>query len=114
MIISSEKMKQETKDSMRGGKGSIDILHLVEPPVLRNGRLFAKVTIPPGSSIGEHQHQDETEYYVFLEGEGLAIDNGEENPVKAGDVMITREGGTHSIKNNSTDPLVLMAVILND
>ena len=42
----------------------------------------------------------------------MAVDNGEEFPVKAGDVMITGNGGAHSVENTGQVPLVFNAIIV--
>jgi mannose-6-phosphate isomerase-like protein (cupin superfamily) len=40
------------------------------------------------------------------------VDNGEEFSVQAGDMMITGDGDSHSIKNTGSVPLVYYAIII--
>ncbi|HOJ98958.1 MAG TPA: cupin domain-containing protein [Termitinemataceae bacterium] len=112
MIRRRNEMRLELKERMRDGEGTVSLLHLVEGSTMKNARLLSEVTIPPGASIGEHRHDAETEYYIILEGEGTVIDNGVPQKVHAGDVVITGDGASHSIKNTGTIPLKLLAVII--
>jgi mannose-6-phosphate isomerase-like protein (cupin superfamily) len=107
-------MREEMRENMRGGEGSVFITHLVEKEELTNARLMATVEIPPGGSIGEHQHELETEYYIILEGEGAVKEQGGEKSVGVGDVVVTGNGESHSIKNTGSRPLTFAAVIIND
>jgi len=112
MIIHRNAMKVELKERMRDGEGTTTLVHLVDGSTMKNARLLSEVTLPPGASIGEHRHDSETEYYIILEGTGLVKDNGVDTPIKAGDVVVTGDGASHSIKNSGTEPLKLIAVII--
>ena len=112
MIIHRNTMKVELKERMRDGEGTTTLVHLVDGSTMKNARLLSEVTLPPGASIGEHRHDSETEYYIILEGTGLVKDNGVDTPIKAGDVIVTGNGASHSIKNTGTEPLKLIAVII--
>jgi mannose-6-phosphate isomerase-like protein (cupin superfamily) len=112
MLITSNQMEKEIKKNMRGGEGEIEILHLVKKEDLTNARLLSKIIIPPGAGIGEHDHVDETEYYIILEGQGIANDDGKDINVKSGDVLVTGNGAKHSIKNSGKSDLVMIAVII--
>jgi mannose-6-phosphate isomerase-like protein (cupin superfamily) len=112
MLKTSDQMQKEIKKNMRGGDGEIEILHLVNKEDLTNARLLSKITMPPGAGIGEHDHVNETEYYIILEGQGIANDDGKDINVKSGDVLITGNGARHSIKNSGDCDLVMLAVII--
>jgi len=105
-------MKTEVKEKMRGGEGKVEFVHLVNCENEKNIRMLAELTLKPGCSIGSHSHENETEYFVILEGEGVVNDNGTEKPVKAGDVVVTGNGASHSLRNNGSVPLVLHAIIV--
>jgi mannose-6-phosphate isomerase-like protein (cupin superfamily) len=105
-------MKVEPKERLRNGEGTAFFTHFVEGGAQKNVRLAAEITLPPGASIGCHQHDGETEYFVFLEGAGTANDNGAEVPVRKGDVMITGNGACHGVSNSGTSPLVFNAFII--
>ena len=101
------------KENLRGGKGVIRYYHVVSEEELNgHGRLFAKLVIPPGGSIGWHQHVDETEPYYILKGEGDFTDNdGTVTHVGPGDCCIIEVNESHSIENTGDEDLELMALI---
>lgn len=112
MVIRRNSMELQKRENMRGGEGVIEILHLDKKENMKNCRLFSHITVPIGASIGNHQHDNETEYFYLLEGEAQADDNGEEITLKKGDLLKTGNGASHSIKNVGSVPLSMMAVII--
>jgi len=108
----------ETKimENMRGGDGSVKIENLLTPDDLYNkGRLFARITIEPGSSIGYHVHEGEMESYHIISGEAEYDDNGKETiRLTAGDTAYTPNGEGHAIKSVGNVPLVFIALIVFD
>lgn len=113
MIKRIDEMKTEIREQMRGGKGSAEIIHILNKEEMKGKvRLFAKIVLNPGCSIGTHQHVDEEEAYYILEGTGLVVEDGNERQVKAGDVILTGGGASHSIENNGDKPLIFMAVVM--
>jgi mannose-6-phosphate isomerase-like protein (cupin superfamily) len=112
MIIHRNEMKTEIKDKMRGGDGSAHFTYLVDAEGETNTRLLAEITLEPGSSIGEHRHNNETEYYFILSGQGSVLEGGKEITVNKGDSVITGHGASHSIKNTGEVPLIFHAVIV--
>lgn len=112
MIRTQSEMKIEIREAMRGGPGSASIRHLFEPKDFKAAvRLCAEITLKPGSGIGTHQHLTEDEVYFILRGEGLLNDGTTQTRVKTGDSILTGRGESHSILNDSTSDLVLLAVI---
>jgi len=113
MIKANNEIRKETIESMRGGKGKVDISHIMEKDQFNNkGRLFAHVKLNPGNSIGYHKHEGEFEGYYFIKGEGLYNENNKEYSVKAGDFTLVDVGGSHSIENTGTEALEFIALIL--
>ena len=112
MVISRNEMKVEDKERMRDGEGNTHLTYLLDGSTQKNARMFAEIILKPGSSIGYHQHDSETEYYFILSGSGIVNDNGKEVQVKQGDSIITGNGESHSIKNTGSVPLVFHAVII--
>jgi len=67
--------------------------------------LTASLTFLAGKQLQPpHQHVDEEFQYV-IEGEGTWSLNGKEQPLKAGDLMYTRPGDWHGIRNSGDVPL---------
>ena len=76
MVIERSSLKTEIKPRMREGKGDVALTHLGGARLQKHLRLLSEIVIPPGSSIGQHPHLAETEYYIILEGTALVNDNG--------------------------------------
>lgn len=113
-MIRREKLVEA--NGLAGGKGTARLYHVVSgEELLGHGRLYARVVLAPGSSIGWHQHVHDTEPYYILKGEGDFIDNDKSvTHVKAGDVCLIKVGEWHSIENNSNADLEFMALIYNE
>ena len=116
MIKRADELRKDIK-TLFDGKGDVQILHILDMDQFNGkGRLFAKMTLAPGSSIGFHQHNNDFETYYVLQGEGLVNDNGTMTKISVGDVVYTPNGQTHSIENEETNncDLIFMALILFD
>ncbi len=106
----------EIRENACGGSGKMIIEHLLNKEQL-NGmcRIYARVTMPAGSSLGFHEHFNESETYFFISGKGTFTDtNHNEIAVQAGDTTFTGSGEGHGIANAGDEPLVFMALIIND
>lgn len=103
------------KENASGGKGYILIKRLLDDTEL-NGKcgLYAQVTIPPGCSLGIHEHKGESETYYILSGRGTYHDNGTDRPIGPGDVTFTPDGCTHGLDNTGNEDIVFMALIIFD
>ena len=113
MIRRAGDMIKEIKELMRGGKGSVEIMHIFKQDELKGkARLCAKITIEPGSSIGLHQHSDEEEIFYIINGKGIVNDNGNISEFRKGDSILTGNGASHSIESIGDEPLEMLAVIL--
>jgi len=64
--------------------------------------------LPPGTSIGYHQHGDIEEIYYIVKGSGLSTVNGRTFAVKAGDAIPCRLMDSHGIYNNSNGELEIL------
>jgi mannose-6-phosphate isomerase-like protein (cupin superfamily) len=111
MIIRKSERVKEEKPNLRGGPGTVEMLHLSTKPC-KNCRLVADLTLPPGAGIGTHDHVNETEYYLITEGTGVVEDNGKAVQVTVGDVVETGNGASHSILNEGKVPLKFTAIIV--
>ena len=106
-------------ENLAGGKGKATRYVIVPPEELNgHGRLYARIVLAPGSSVGWHQHVNDTEPYYILRGEGDFIEGDSENDrrvtrVHAGEVCVIRVGQWHSLENNSDGELEFIALIYN-
>ena len=113
MIKKKSEIQGDVVTNLRGGIGDITrFVFLTEQEARGAGRLFAKMVIEPGNSIGAHKHEDEMEVFYILKGKALVLDDGAEVILEAGDCHICPDGHTHSIKNTGQDYLEFIAIIL--
>ncbi|KAB3529171.1 cupin domain-containing protein [Alkaliphilus serpentinus] len=115
MIKRKNELKVVTQKEFLGGKGTLQLTHFLErEDAYDSGRLFALSVLTPGSSIGYHTHTGDGETYFILKGRALVNDDGEEAVLEAGDVLITKNGSSHSIENIGDTDLEYIALILFD
>ena len=107
------KERYEEKEKLRGGNGIVKYYHVLSEEELNgHGRMYARLVLPPGASIGNHRHEGETEPYYILKGEADFTDNdGTVTRVGPGDCCVIGFGETHSIENVGNEDLELMALI---
>lgn len=107
--------RKEIVKNMCGGAGEVEINHILSDKEMHgNCRLYAEVTIRPGSELGYHEHHGESETYYIVSGEGDYDDNGVSRRVKAGDVTFTPDGKGHALKPTGDEAIVFMALIILD
>ena len=113
MIRKSSECQIEYREHMRGGDGTDQITNFITGPAELNdkGRLFAKITLNPGCSIGYHVHEGDAELFYILKGTAEYSDNGTITQVSAGDVTICPAGTGHGIANRTDEVVELVAVI---
>ena len=111
MLIRNEGLMKLQKKLFEG-KGELTIEPLfMQDEFTSTVRFCARVTLPPGSSIGLHTHTQEDELYFILSGSGMVTDGDTDTDVSGGFSILTRSGETHSIENNGDEDLTLLAVI---
>jgi len=106
-------MAVENRIGMRGGSGCVKLEHWFKPEAFgAKVRLCTRMTLEPGASIGQHTHEAEDEIYLVVSGSGRILENGEWVTIREGDAILTGKGGSHGVENNSAEPLVIAAVII--
>lgn len=95
--------------SCHGGDGVLRHVNVYDKADFQSKLKFVNYTVlPPGTTIGYHQHADNEEMYVILEGTGTMTIDGESTPVKTGDVILNRPYGAHGLQNDSDSDLKLL------
>ncbi len=113
MIKKKNAQEIERRENMRGGTGRITVRHYLKPEEIKaRTRLCSELILPPGASIGPHDHVGEDEIYLIQKGQGLMTDGDQEFQVAVGDAILTGQGASHSIKNTGAEDLVVTAVII--
>lgn len=115
MYLKKEDVITETLKSANGCETPIQkVSFLTEAEMKNSSRLFGKVIVPPGCSLGYHMHEGEGEAYHILQGSALYNDNGTTYEIHAGDTTFTASGSGHAIENIGDDDLIFIALILLD
>ena len=99
MIRRANECPVEYREHMRDGDGTVEITNFITAPAELNdkGRLFARITLKPGCSIGYHIHDKDSELFYILKGTGTYSDNGEIRTVTAGDVTVAEPAFTVAV-----------------
>ena len=89
MIKTKEEVRKREVTDVMGGKGTgkgLICFHdwLLPEEAYGHGRVFSKLVIPPGCSIGVHTHRDEFEAFYVLEGTATVTDDGKITEVEEG------------------------------
>ena len=80
------------------------------PTVGTSSMLVAELEFLPGQRLQPpHRHQDEEFQYV-ISGSGTWHLNGEDIPLRPGDLMYAKPGDLHGIANTGTEPLRFFVV----
>ena len=114
MVRKQSNQQVTINKNMRGGDGEIRLEALLGAEELYNkGRLFSRVIVKPGCSIGYHVHENEMEAYHIISGVARYGDsNGETVDLETGDVTVTPAGHGHSIANRGDNDLIVVALIV--
>ncbi len=74
-----------------------------------NGSAFSFQLFQPGTETGFiHTHKTHEELYFFLSGKGEFQVDGDVVPVCEGSVVRVSPDGKRSVRNNGTEPLVML------
>ncbi|MGL5434193.1 MAG: cupin domain-containing protein [Lachnospiraceae bacterium] len=113
MYRNQKEIQTDRKPSPFQGVGEITVRSLLEGPeaMYQKGRVFAHTTVYPGSSIGYHIHNNESETYYILSGSGKYNDNGTITEFEQGDVLFCGDGEGHGIEALD-EPIEMIALIL--
>lgn len=112
MIRKKEDQIPEERMDVCEGKGPVHLLNVYTADELPGARMFARITVDPGSVFGRHQHHDEAEIYYLLKGELVTESDGQEYALKPGDSSMTKDGEIHLLRNETDESAELLAVIL--
>ncbi|MDL2314510.1 cupin domain-containing protein [Desulfovibrio sp. OttesenSCG-928-C14] len=102
--------------SLRGGEGLAQarpMLNPSNPPLPGAFRAASVSVLPPGCSVGTHQHINDGEVYIIIDGEATYIDGkGNRRKLKAGDVTFCYPGESHGLVNESDAPVRMAGIIV--
>lgn len=113
---------QTTVDCCHGGEGTIKVRQLLgAEPKLPGVPGFSKdfescmsfmheTTLPPGTSIGLHEHKGNEELYFVIEGRGEMTVDDETQIMEPGDVCLTKSGSSHALRNMKATDLKIIVL----
>lgn len=105
-MIDFNKLEETVLQNFYGGKGALSANMFVDD---KNKILKGKLA--PGCSIGLHCHETSSEIIFILSGDGVAVLDGEQETLTAGDCHYCKKGQSHTLINTGTEDLVFYAVV---
>ena len=114
MYKSHSSFTSEVSTAMRGGDGMVTLEHIWKQGAEMGSptRMYSRLLLQPGCSIGWHVHENEEEICYIVAGQARIDDNGTEVVASVGDSVITRSGEGHSVACEGTEPLEILAIIV--
>jgi len=115
LLKKREKMGREPLPQCHGGKGVLDWTLVLGDEETKGKRLnfIHDDVLPPGASVGPHEHMDDEEYYYIISGKGMMVLDGEKFEVKAGDITAVFSGLSHGLENNGTEDLRVIVISIS-
>lgn len=105
-FVSTRKLSKETArpvEAMHGGKGKVGYRRGLGPSTFSTNWAYVDhYVIPPGASIGMHEHQGVEEVYLVIAGEGTAQVGTESAAFKKGDALPVKVKQPHGFTNTGT------------
>lgn len=109
MFKEKEQMPVDTCLACHGGEGPLICRTLLaDGDSKMNIRFMHHDILPPGSSIGDHPHEDTEEVYYLLSGSGEMRLDGAARPMEAGDISVVSPGHSHGIRNTGDRDMELL------
>lgn len=106
MKIDFKKLEETIVPHFKGGEGRYIMKHYTDENVKI---MFGK--LEPGSSIGLHRHETNSEVMYILSGVATFIYEGQEEVVLTGQVHYNPKGKEHTLINKGTEELTFFAVV---
>lgn len=106
MKIDYNAMEMKEFPKFKDGEGALDAKMFFDGT---NRILYGK--LKPGSTIGYHKHETNSEIIYILEGNGKCLIDDTEETLKAGECHYCEKGHSHSLINNSDADLIFFAVV---
>lgn len=106
MKISFEQMEETVLKQFKGGEGELRARMYTDS----NAKIMRGL-LAPGSSIGLHTHDTNSEMIYILSGTGKVLCDGAYESLAPGDCHYCPQGHAHSLMNDSDGDLCFFAVV---
>ena len=114
MIIKNNEGSEILRENVFGGEGHVKGLGKLSSEDFGDKLKFLNVfTLEKGCSVGYHQHLEDAEVYYILQGNCIVMDNDLVEELTAGDLIYTKPGEFHSIRNNGEGDVKFLAFVIN-
>lgn len=113
MVIRFKELEKKRMEKPRGGVGFVDA-DIYKDILNIEGKIIAfnRMTLEGGSTLGYHQHIDDMELYLILEGKAKYNNNGEEVFVEKGDLTFCNRGEFHGMDTIDNEGVQFLAIII--
>ena len=110
-FVSLEEVDARTLEGNHGGKGPIEFRRLLNGSDFESLIDFVDYTvIPPGSTIGTHEHTANEEIYFIVTGKPRVNVNGQERRLECGSIAVVRSGQTHQLINDTNENVAIFVI----
>ena len=106
MLIDFNEISETINPNFKGGDKSVGTRGYSD-----GTNKIVRLRLEPGSSIGLHTHQTNSEIMMILKGKGHIIYDGNGFDIAEGQCHYCPKGHTHSLTNDSGSDLEVFAVI---
>ena len=98
-------IKGEKGKNSHGGEGEYFVRTFLTGEFNSSLKYVRELMLEPGSSVGIHKHKDDEEVYYVICGNGIMVVDGEEKVVGEGDIVLTKTGSYHGLRNHTSHRL---------
>jgi hypothetical protein len=110
-FTSVEAFPATEKCNDHGGIGPISFRRLLDRTDFKVPLDFVDYTVvPPGSTIGRHQHSGNEELYFIAAGSPLVRVNDQEARLARGSLTIVHDGEWHELINDTSDKVEILVI----
>jgi len=106
--------RPSTVDCHRISAGDTVRLAVVRPPTTADDFSVSFEVWDPGGAQPPNTHPTSTETFWFLQGEGVAVSDGIELTIRAGQLLVLPPGSVHHIRNTGSGRLYAITTMLPD
>jgi len=116
-------VRVDKREAMYNGNGTVYLLQMFGVEELVNNRIGAyMVFLNKDDQAGFHTHgtRNEQELYIVMQGEGEYSDRAgvtgtiRTQKIRKGSITAVNNNGFHSVKNTTTNPLIIFVITTNE